>query len=357
MIRGDALMAERRKLRFAQAGVAAIHAPHYRDTILHLKDEIELVGFWDPEPDLARAAIKPDAAHIPFYDSIAALLEQARPDAVLISGYCRDMPDWMLQVAEAGVHVWAAKPFAVHSSQLVPVAEAMGRHNLHFSCGYSWRFEPIIRLIKETYDAGLLGKPYSLEISHLSASVRRRGPSRWMFDPSLSGGGILNWESCHWFDLMRFLTGSEVVEIACIEANVGGEPIVVEDAATVSMRFANGMIASLHTGFFLAEGGVGASIGLRGSAGFAHWSDTAEPRCTIRTTHPAWQAAPERTFTLPNANPPGYGAAGAALIQAFAAAIRGEGSSGYKIDDAIRSLEIIEAAHEAARTGRTVSLG
>ena len=46
-----------------------------------------------------------------------------------------------------------------------------------------------------------------------------------------------------------------------------------------------------------------------------------------------------------------------ALIKAFAAAIRGEGQSGYTIDDAIKSLQIIEAAHEAARTGQTVVLG
>ena len=32
------------------------------------------------------------------------------------------------------------------------------------------------------------------------------------------------------------------------------------------------------------------------------------------------------------------------------------GSAPGTIDDAIRSLQIIEAAHEAARTGRTVAL-
>ena len=38
------------------------------------------------------------------------------------------------------------------------------------------------------------------------------------------------------------------------------------------------------------------------------------------------------------------------------AAIRGEGSSGYTIDDAIASLRIIEAAHESSRTGRAIEL-
>jgi hypothetical protein len=39
------------KLRFAQAGVAALHAGMYRDTLMLMQDEVELVGFYDPEPD------------------------------------------------------------------------------------------------------------------------------------------------------------------------------------------------------------------------------------------------------------------------------------------------------------------
>lgn len=342
------------KLRFAQAGVSAIHAPMYRDTLLLLSDEIELVGFYDPDPEASRARIKPDAQDVPFYGSIGELLERARPDAVLVSTYCRDMPDWLLQVAEAGVHVWAEKPVAVHSSQLTPVAEAIERQNLQFSCGYSWRFHPISRLIKETYDAGLLGKPYSIEFRFLTSSVKRRNPEHWMFDPALSGGGILNWLGCHWLDLMRYLTSSEVTTVAAIEANVSGEPVTVEDAAAVALRFANGMIGSLHAGFFTPGDGETA-MGLRGADGWVRW-DVDEQHCTIKSVHPAWETAPERTFTIPTATLPGYGAEGLALLKAFAAAIRGEGSSGYSIHDAIAALRIIEAAHEAARTGQTVSL-
>lgn len=342
------------KLRFAQAGVSAIHASMYRETLGLMADELELVGFYDPEPDAVRPNLARAFADVPFYDSIAALIDQARPDAILVSTYCRDMPAWMTQVAEAGIHLWAEKPFAVHSRQLVPVADALTRNKLHFSCGYSWRFHPITRLIKETYDMGLLGKPYSIEFRFITSSIKQRDPQNWTFDPALSGGGILNWLGCHWFDLMRYITGSEVTKVAAIEANVSGEPVVVEDAAAVSLRFANGMIGSLHTGYFTSgDGEIG--MGLRGSSGWAKW-EVADQRCTIKSTHPDWATAPVRTFDIPSAKLPGYGAEGLALMKAFAAAIRGEGPSGYTIDDAIKSLQIIEAAHEAAQTGRTIPL-
>ena len=37
-----------KKLRFAQAGVSLMHANMYRDTLMLLQDELELVGFYDP---------------------------------------------------------------------------------------------------------------------------------------------------------------------------------------------------------------------------------------------------------------------------------------------------------------------
>jgi predicted dehydrogenase len=342
-----------RKLRFAQAGVSLIHANMYRETLALLADEIELVGFYDPDPDAVRKNLKGDHQQVPFYPTLAALLAEARPDAVMVSTYLKEMPAWMLQVAEAGVHVWGEKPFAVHSSQLLPLAETVQRNGLHFSCGYSWRFHPVSQLIQATCAAGLLGQLYSIEVRFITSSVARRNPETWYFRRAESGGGILNWLGCHWFDLMRYLSGAEVTRVCAIEANVGGHAIDVEDAAAVSLQFDNGMIGSLHTGYFTAGDGE-ISIGLRGSQGWIKW-EVETNSCTIKCTHPDWAAAPLRTFDMPTAKLPGYGAEGSALLKAFAAAIRGEGQSGYTVEDAIESLRIIEAAHESAQSGRTVS--
>ncbi len=340
------------KLRFAQAGVAALHAGMYRDTLLLMQDEVELVGFYDPEPDAVRSSIKPNAAQVPFYDSIAELLEQARPDALLVSTFNRDEPAWMLEAARAGVHVWVEKPCAAHSTQLFPVADELERRRLQFSCGYSWRYHPVSRLIKQTVDAGLLGKLYAIEFRFATSSVKRRGADNWGFQREITGGGILNWLGCHWFDLMRFLTGAEVSRVAAIEANVGGQAIDVEDAASVALQFDNGMIGSLNTGFFTPGESAGAMT-MHGSLGYLSWD--LEHACTIYSAHVDWQTAPRRHFDLPPAPIGGYGPEGLALMQAFAGAIRGDGSSGYTIDDAIKALQIIEAAHRSSDTGTSVA--
>ena len=166
-----------------------MHANMYRDTLMLLQDELELVGFYDPDPEAVRPNLKADVQHVPFYDNLGDLLTQARPDAVMVSTYLKDMPAWMLEVAEAGVHVWGEKPFAVHSSQLLPVAEAVRRKGLHFSCGYTWRFHPIARLINETWAAGLLGKPYSIEFRFLTSRRRQAQPADLVFQPRKRGRG------------------------------------------------------------------------------------------------------------------------------------------------------------------------
>ena len=343
-----------RKVRFAQAGVTAIHANMFRDTLMLFPDDIEVVGFYDPDPDTARGRLKPNAQAVPFYGSIPELIEKAKPDAVMVSAYPRDMPGMAQQVVDAGVNLWMEKPFATHSRHLAPIAQAVERQGLVFSCGYSWRFHPIAQLIKQTYDDGLLGKPYSIDFRFLTTSVTRRNPQNLSFKNEMTGGGILNWLGCHWFDLMRYLTSSEVTRVAAIEANVGGHPIDVEDAAAVSLQFANGMIGSLHTGFF-TPGDNETDMGIRGSLGWARWN-VDENAVTIKSSDPSWATAPQRRFDITTTKMDGYGAEGYALIKAFVQAIRGEGESGYTVQDAIRSLQIIEAAHEAARTGKTVEL-
>jgi predicted dehydrogenase len=343
-----------RKVRFAQAGMALMHAKGFRETLILLQDEIELVGFYDPDPDSVRPTLPPEVQDVPFYSSLTELLAEAKPEAMLVSTYIKDLPARMLEVAEAGVHLWGEKPFATHSSQLAPLATAMQRNHLHFSCGYSWRFHPISQLIKESYDAGLFGKPYAIEIRYITSSLKQRDPIPWHLQREQIGGGMLNWLGCHWFDLMRYLTSSEVSQVSAIEATLGDHSYDIEDAAAVSLQFANGMLGSLHTGYY-TPGDSELTVNLYGSMGWAKWDHT-NKTCTIKSTHPAWASAPLRTFGIPTAQYPGYGAEGRALIKAFAAAIRGEGQSGFTVDDAIKSLQIIEAAHESARMGQAVRL-
>ncbi|MHB1007447.1 MAG: Gfo/Idh/MocA family protein [Chloroflexota bacterium] len=65
---------------------------------------------------------------------------------------------------------------------------------------------------------------------------------------SLSGGCVLLDIGIHHFDLLRWLSGSEVLTVSAQTATLG-EGIPVDDNAFVNLTFANGQIAQMFLSF------------------------------------------------------------------------------------------------------------
>lgn len=183
---------------------------------------------------------------------------------------------------------------------------------------------------------------------------RAPGPRHFLFSRARSGGGILHWLGCHWLDLLRYVTGLEVADVSALLDTRAGDAIDVEDTAVVALRLANGALGSLHAAYSSGPGDL--FFGVRGSLGWARWEQS-RPEITVRSEHPSWSAAPERTitFTLPAVG--GYGgAAGLASLGRFIASFRGEALPMFDVADARRVLEILDAAHRSAATGRLVPI-
>ena len=62
---------------------------------------------------------------------------------------------------------------------------------------------------------------------------------------------MLTWLGCHYIDLMRYMTGDEIVSVQAEIATRSVEKIDVEDVAVLSMRLKSGAVASLHVGYML----------------------------------------------------------------------------------------------------------
>jgi predicted dehydrogenase len=200
---------------------------------------------------------------------------------------------------------------------------------------------------------GVLGRLLSIEARWITTSVERRGPVRFYFNRARNGGGMLSWLGCHYLDFMRWVTSAEVVEVAAIAATLSESPIDVEDVATLALRYDNGMIGSLHCAF-ATDRDTDQAFALRGSLGSVTWDD-AGPQIEARSTHPSWSAAPTRVMRFEADPVPGYGGAvGVAAFRRFIAASRGQAAPVDTIEDALRVLETLDAAHESARTGRHV---
>ncbi|MFN8565159.1 MAG: Gfo/Idh/MocA family oxidoreductase [Anaerolineae bacterium] len=171
----------------------------------------------------------------------------------------------------------------------------------------------------------------------------------WFVDPALAGGGAMTDHTVHLADLLRWLLKSEPVEVYA-EAN----HILYRDAAPdvetggiVSLRFADGTIASIDCSwskppYYPTWGGL--AMDIIGSGGLATLNAFDQNLTVYR--HSAGRAA--------------YGYWGSdanrAMLEDFAAALRGDQARGASGVDGLRAVQVVAAAYESVRTGQPVAV-
>ena len=225
-----------------------------------------------------------------------------------------------------------------------------------FSTGYIRRASAIGQAIKAMVDDGLLGRLVSMETRWITTSVAVRNPQHLIFRGERSGGGILHWLGCHWLDFMRWVSSSEVTEVAAIMDTLSGEAIDVEDTAVLSLRYDNGMLGSLHCAYATDKARDQLFFGLRGTLGWLEWEKDRN-QFTVRSTHPDWATAPTRVMRFEQDPMSGYrGADGLKAVRGFLASFREAATPLFCTADALRVLQVLDAAHESARTARHVKV-
>lgn len=152
----------------------------------------------------------------------------------------------------AGKHTFVEKPLAIDFDGLSQVQSTYGellQSNAapQLMVGFNRRYAPQVQKIKK------LLAPVKEPISVIMTMNAGAIPSdHWTQDNRVGGGRIIG-EACHFIDLMRYLSGSEIVSVQA--RRMGDTPgvAVVEDKATITLGFADG---SFGTIFYLANGSL-----------------------------------------------------------------------------------------------------
>ena len=342
------------RVRLAKIGVTYPHAEGYIESLL-LMPEVEVVALYDAEPHVAMSAVPAEWQSLPLYDVLGDLLAKERPEAVLITLANDVTPAVIAQCAEAGAHVFAEKPCARTAAEFMPAAEAVRKAGVQFATGFTRRVSPVGTAIKDLVDRGVLGRLVSVEASWVTTSVTVRDPRHVMFSAEHSGGGILHWLGCHWLDFMRWSSSSEVTDVAAIMDTVSGEAIDVEDTASLSLRYSNGMVGSLHCAHVIDKMPHQLFFGLRGTDGWVRWEGNG-PDLEVRSSRPEWTSPMTQVLHLKPDPLGGYeGGEGIFLLRRFIATFRDGADAIVGTEDVLRMLEVIGAAHESSRTGRRVA--
>jgi 1,5-anhydro-D-fructose reductase (1,5-anhydro-D-mannitol-forming) len=188
------------------------------------------------------------------YDTVAALVRDPRLDAVFVASPNALHAEHTLQAARAGKHVFTEKPMTTTLHDALAMVRGCQEAGVKLGVGFHLRQHPGAIVARRLLAQGTLGT-VALAQGQWGFGVRgqltpppRTGARQWWDDPELIGGAsTMMGTGIHVVDLLRFLLGQEVVEVAAIsDGQTAQQPL--EQLLAMSLRFASGIIATVCCG-------------------------------------------------------------------------------------------------------------
>jgi predicted dehydrogenase len=337
-------------LRLAIAGVTHGHVHgfmrRFRD-----RTDVEIVGVYEADATL-RAAFaeryKLPASKV--FGELPTLLDAVKPEAVAAFTNTFDHKIVIETAATRGVHVMVEKPLAVSVDHARAIARAASRARIHVIVNYetTWyaSHAAIWTLMKEQKAAGAIRKVVAMD-GHFGPKEIGVQPEflSWLTDPVKNGAGALFDFGCYGANLTTWLLDNERPRAVTAIAQTIKPAIYarVDDEATIVMEYAGAQgIAQAswnwpdhrkdlevygESGYAIATGGNSVRVRMRGQ------------KETAQTPDPL--AADVRDE-----------------LSYLKAVVRGrfEPSGLSSLENNLIVTEILAAARESARTGRTVRL-
>jgi len=316
------------RLRFGLIGAGGI-AQSYVQAFQNCQ-WARLAAVADIRPDAARKLA--EEAGCESFESYPTMAKKTELDAVVVCTPPATHPEVCLYFVERKVHVLCEKPLSIDLKGAGSMVEAARHAGVKLTMASKFRYvEDVIRA-KRIVTSGILGEIVLFENAFTSRVDMK---SRWNADPKISGGGVLIDNGTHSVDLMRYFLGP-LSEVQVVEGKrVQG--LTVEDTVRIFVRSANGVMGTIDLSWSINKE-LDGYINIYGSHGtvFVGWKESKYRQSSSRD----WVVFGR-----------GYDKIQAfrSQIDNFAKAIRGEEALLISPEDALASVEVIEAAYAALR--------
>ncbi len=268
-------------------------------------------------------------------------------DAVCVCSTTATHDRWVRAAADAGVAVLCEKPLATKMETARSLLAACTEAGVQLGMVMPLPFSEPARRAKQIYDDGRLGTPQLL-VGTNRAKLRNRHETGWSADPDAAGGGAVMDHTVHIVDLVRWLTGREIVSVHAELATMH-DALDVEDVNVLSMALDDGTPFSLDGSWDRPSN-------------WEYWGDATLTICstdgeltvdcygeTIRET----QATGDQQGSVlryAGAEPM------AGVVDDFINAVASARPPLIDGHDGVRALAVCVGAYESARTGAPVSI-
>ncbi len=166
------------------------------------------------------------------------LLADPALDAIFICSPTDTHVPLIKQAAAAGKHIFCEKPVSMDIAQTKEALDAATKAGVRLQVGFNRRFDHNFRKVRELVQAGDIGDPHLIKITS-------RDPAPPSPEYIRSSGGMFMDMTIHDFDMARFLSGSEAVEVFAY-GSVLVDPAFAQyddvDTAIITIRFASGAL-------------------------------------------------------------------------------------------------------------------
>lgn len=290
--------------------------------------------------DLARARAYARTWDIPrAYGSYDEVLGDDEVDLVYIALPNALHVAWTLRAIAAGKHVLCEKPMALLPSDVDRIAAAARERNVIVAEAFMYRHEPLTDRMLTLLRQGAIGP---LRAMHIGFTYRRSREADVRLSAALGGGCL--WDvGCYPVSYARLVAGSEPVEVfGTAEVGTSG----VDEAFTGLLRFADGLVATIHANFH---------------AEYRTWADVSGADAAMRIAAPFKPAAQEsielrrgdlvQTLVI-DGSPELF----VREVDDIVRAILDGTPPRISLEDSRGNAATLAALHESARTGQPVRL-
>ncbi len=223
-------------------GAGRIGQVHAKSILTGVPDA-KILAIADPyiKPEVAEWAKSVGVENV--YKDHRQILEDPRIDAVLICASTDQHASLSLEAIAAGKHIFCEKPIdqSIAKIEEVKAALAASPKKLVYQIGFNRRYDHNYRAMRKTVEDGKIGE---VQFVRVSSRDPEPPPAQYV----AGSGGMFMDMMIHDLDMVRYLSGLEIVEVyaqgACLVDPAIGEAGDV-DTVTITLKLSNGALATI----------------------------------------------------------------------------------------------------------------
>jgi myo-inositol 2-dehydrogenase / D-chiro-inositol 1-dehydrogenase len=323
--------------RFALLGAGFIGTVHAANLAAH--PEVDFCLVYDIDSTRAHGLAAAHGARVTT--DLDEVFDATGIDAVFIASSTDTHAQHLRRAAETGIAVLCEKPIDLDLDHARDTAAQAVRHGIPVMVDFNRRFDRDYAELQRIVTSGEIG---GVELIQLST----RGPAMPPLSYIATSGGQMRDQTVHFFDLARWISGLDPVEVYATGSALA-EPALADhddvDTSAVTLRLPTGALVQIdsarRTGY-----GYDERIEVLGSTGMAearrhrtgNVSRYSAGRVVEDGLHPGWFERVRPTY--------------AAALAHFVTALEDGTAPTPSLEDGLKAQAVAEAATRSLRTGR-----